>query len=416
MDRVAGEAPAAPGASVQGAGVVFATTLGQFVSVTPTIIAVLGVYLKPISEEFGWSRSAVAGALTAAALSNAVAAPLAGRLADRIGAKRTALIGNLLLGLSLLVISQVPAQPALYYLAFLIAGAVGAMPSILVFAKILARWFDKNRGFWLGFSSGVGNGAGAFLFPMAAAAMLASHGWRQGFMADGAFVLLAGFPAFYFLLREAPPKDIGLSTENETLQGVTYREAMRSPRFWLIFSILPVGAGCMTAMFSTIVPILTDRGLSTDSAIMAIQAFALTTMFVEPGAGWLADRASSPKILAPLFLTAAVGLWMLLHVHSEGMLLLAGALIGVGAGVEYTGLPYLLTRYFGLKEFGAIAGVAFAGTLLVGALAPLFLNETFDHLGRYDPAVYAIIGLLIYSGIALLTFGPYKYATGRDSR
>jgi hypothetical protein len=50
---------------------------------------------------------------------------------------------------------------------------------------------------------------------------------------------------------------------------------------------------------------------------------------------------------------------------------------------------------------------------LFGALAPLFLNVPFDHLGHYGPAVYAIIGVLIYSAITLLTFGPYKYATGR---
>jgi MFS family permease len=396
--------------TARGAGVIFATTFGSFVSVTPTIVAVLGVYLKPIAEEFGWSRSAVAGALTACALSNALACPFAGKLADRIGPRRTALIGNVLLALSLLLISRVPASPPLYYLGFLIAGAVGAMPSILVFAKILAEWFDRTRGFWLGFSSGVGNGSGAFLFPMFAAAILATHGWRQGFLADGAFVLLAGFPVLFAFLREPPARFADQSAEPVPLEGATYREAMRSPLFWWIFSILPLGAGSMTAMFSTIVPLLTDRGISTGAAVMAIQAFALTTMFVEPGSGWLADRWPSPKIIAPLFLTAAVGLWMMLHVHSEPLILLAGALVGVGAGVEYTGLPYLLSRYFGLKEFGAIAGVAFAGTLMFGALAPLFLNAVFDRFGSYDGAVYTIIGILIYSGLALFTFGPYRYA------
>ncbi|HTJ62743.1 MAG TPA: MFS transporter [Alphaproteobacteria bacterium] len=402
-------APALSAAKLRGAGAVFATTFGSFVSVTPAIVAVLGVYLKPIAEEFGWSRAAVAGALAACALSNALACPFAGKLADRIGPRKTALIGNVLLALSLLLISQVPANLSLYYLGFVIAGAVGAMPSILVFAKILSEWFDRTRGFWLGFSSGVGNGGGAFLFPMFAAAILASHGWRQGFLADGAFVLLAGFPVMYLFLREPPARIAQQNKEPLPLEGMTYREAMRSPLFWWIFSILPLGAGCMTAMFSTIVPLLTDRGVSIDSAVMAIQAFALTTMFVEPGSGWLADRTSSPKIIAPLFLTAAVGLWMLLHVHSEALILLAGALIGVGAGVEFTGIPYLLSRYFGLKEFGAIAGVAFAGTLLFGALAPLFLNAVFDRFGSYDAAVYTIIGILIYSGVALLTFGPYRY-------
>jgi len=47
---------------------------------------------------------------------------------------------------------------------------------------------------------------------------------------------------------------------------------------------------------------------------------------------------------------------------------------------------------------------------LFGALAPLYLNGMFDLVGRYDAAVYTIIGILIYSSAAILTFGPYKFA------
>jgi cyanate permease len=190
---------------------------------------------------------------------------------------------------------------------------------------------------------------------------------------------------------------------------------MRSPRFWWIFSIVPVGGGCMTAMFSTIVPILTDRGLSLDSAIVVIQAFALTTLAFEPSVGWLTDRTSSPKVIAPMFLTAACGMWLLIHAQGEHTALVAGMLIGVGAGVEYTVMPFLLSRYFGLKEFGAISGIAYAGTLLFGALAPLGLNLAFDLTGRYDIAVYVIAGILVYSSAAILTFGPYKFANRRHA-
>jgi MFS family permease len=391
-------------------GVIFAATFGCFLSVTPTIVAIMGVFLKPIATEFGWRRSEVAGALAALALGNAVAYPFAGRLADRIGPRRTALIGILLLGMSILFISQVPAQPVVYYLAFIFAGACGALPSTMVFAKLIAEWFDRTRGMWMGFCGGVGNGMGAILFPMIGAALLTRYGWRTGFIGVGAIVLVTGFPVLFFLLRESPIRRLKATAEPVVLEGVTFREAMRSARFWWIFSIVPVGGGCMTAMFSTIVPILTDRGLSLDSAIVVIQAFALTTLAFEPSVGWLTDRTSSPKVIAPMFLTAACGMWLLIHAQGEHMALVAGMLIGVGAGVEYTVMPFLLSRYFGLREFGAISGIAYAGTLLFGALAPLGLNLAFDLTGRYDVAVYAIAGILVYSSAAILTFGPYKFA------
>ncbi len=395
--------------TLRAAGVIFAATFGGFVSVTPTVVAAVGVFLKTIAAEFHWPRSEVASALAAIAFGTAVASPLTGRLADKIGARKTALIGSLALAFSIMLISQIPAQPILYVLAFFLAGAAGAMPNTLVFSKILATWFDRTRGLWIGFIGGVGVGGGALLFPMLAATLLARYDWRLSFLIIGLLVLLAGFPVLYLLLREAPVQSGATAIDESLLEGLTWAQAMRTPRFWWIFSVIPVGAGCMTAMFTTIVPLLTDRGFSVDTAILTIQAFALTTLFVEPASGWLADRTSSPKIIAPLFLIAAIGLWMLLHVHTQGLLLVSGALIGVGAGVEYSVMLYLLSRYFGLKAFGAIAGTAFAGTLFCGAVAPIALNAMFDLTGRYDIAVYAIIAILIYSSIAVLTFGPYPF-------
>jgi MFS family permease len=391
-------------------GVIFAATIGCFFSVTPTIVAIMGVFLKPIAAEFGWPRSEVAGALAAVALGNAIAYPFAGRLADRIGPRRTALIGSLIFGASILLVSQVPAQPVIYCLVFIFAGSLSALPSTMVFAKLIAEWFDKTRGLWMGFCGGVGNGLGVIIMPLVGAAIMTRYGWRMGFVGIGALTLGIGFSILFFLLRESPARRARTLADPAMLSGMTRREAIRTARFWWIFSIVPIGAGCMTAMFSTIVPILTDRGFSLDNAILITQVFALTTLIFEPAVGWLADRTSTPKIIAPLFFTAAAGLWLLMNAHSEPMLLLAAMMIGVGAGVEYTVLPFLLSRYFGLKEFGAISGIAYAGTLLFGALAPLYLNGMFDLAGRYDIAVYTIVGILIYSGAAILTFGPYKFA------
>jgi MFS family permease len=112
----------------------------------------------------------------------------------------------------------------------------------------------------------------------------------------------------------------------------------------------------------------------------------------------------------PLFLVAALGTTLLVLVQSGPVLLLSGVLMGLGAGMEFTLLLYMVTRYFGLREFGRIAGMFLAGTLGFGAVVPLILNGTFDLTGSYDPAIYAVIAVLVYSGGAILAFGPYRYA------
>jgi MFS family permease len=133
-------------------------------------------------------------------------------------------------------------------------------------------------------------------------------------------------------------------------------------------------------------------------------------MVVEPTIGALIDRTSSPKLIAPMFFLAACGLWLLLHAQSQPTLVLAGLMMGVGAGVDYCVMPYLLSRYFGLKELGAISGIAYSGALVFGAIMPLFLNGVFDLTGNYNAAVYTIVGILLYSTVAILTFGRYRYA------
>ncbi len=397
--------------SAKAIGVIFAATYGAFLSITPTVVALLGVFLVPIATEFGWPRSQVALAFSVVALGNAVAYPFAGRLADRIGPRRTILLGNLLLGSSTLGLSRAGAEPFSFYLLFLFIGGFGALPSTMVIAKLIAEWFDRTRGLWMGFCGGIGNGVGAILFPaLAAAALQHGYGWRGGFLAVGAISLATGFPILFLLLRESPIRTQNALGDTALAEGLNLPEALRTVRFWLIFSIVPLGAGCMTSMFTTIVPILTDRGVALNDAVMIIQVFALSTLVVEPVVGGLIDRLTTPKLVAPLFFLAACGLWLLIHAHSQPLLIVAGILMGVGAGVDYCVLPYLLSRYFGLKALGAIAGIAYSGTLLFGAIMPYILNKVFDLHGSYDPAVYLIVGILLYSGLAILTFGQYRYA------
>ena len=108
---------------------VFAATVGNALGVTPTVTAVFGVFLVAIATEFGWSRAEVSGALAAVSVANMLASPIAGRIGDRWGARRTAVGGSLALGALILTLAIAPANTAVFYLQFVLIGVAGRFPA-----------------------------------------------------------------------------------------------------------------------------------------------------------------------------------------------------------------------------------------------------------------------------------------------
>lgn len=411
--------PAAPPRSRRRAGVVFASTIGNMLSVTPTVTAVFGVFLVAIAGEFHWPRAEVGGALGLLSVTNALASPLAGRLADLFGTRRVILWGSGALALAIISLAFAPANSVFFYMQFAAIGAIGAMPSSMVFAKLLAEWFDEGRGFWIGVAGGVGNGVGATVLPILAGLLFVRFGWRAAFAGIGLLVLVLGVPILFAFIRD-PARPAASSPgvpdpgENE-YEGEAVGAALRSVNFWILALSMPVGAGCLIALFSSLIPLLMDNGLSLSGATTVLVAFALTCTVWEPTVGFLLDRTRRPAILCAFYLAAAGGLLLLINTNALPSLIVAGILLGIGLGAETSALSFLLSRYFGRRSLGTVSGVAFAVLLGVGALALVLLNAVYDHYGSYRIGVEAMLPLLVWNGIAMLLLGRYRFGGAHDA-
>jgi MFS family permease len=392
--------------------VVVGSTLGNGLGVTPTITAAFGVFLEPIANQFHWPRAGVSGAAAVLSLATALASPLAGRLGDLLGARRTVLIGSLALGLSILSLGVAIPNPVLFYLQFALIGAAGALPSSMLYAKLLAEWFETRRGLWIGIAGGVGNGLGATFIPVLAGVMLAATNWRSAFVGIALIVLAIGLPLQIVLIRKSAgprPGGADLIVDDAPFEGVSAKEAFKSVKFWMLATALPMGGGCLTAMFATIVPLITDRGFSLTLATTVVAVCGLTCTAWEPTVGYILDRSRQPRILAPFYLVAAAGLVCLLHAASPALLFAGAVMVGIGLGAEFSALSYLLSRYFGRRELGAISGVAFAVLLGAGAVALVLLNLAYDLTKSYSLAVLAIMPFLVWNSLATLLLGPYRF-------
>ncbi len=212
--------------------VVFGVAGGQFS---------FGVFLKPMTEEFGWSRATLSLAFGVTFMISGLLRPLAGYLADRYSPKWVALAGVLIMGWMLVLIPAVNNLLQLYIIfVFMSIGVTLGTGPILT--KIVSQWFVVRRGLTLGIVSGAGSFGAMFLVP-ATSAVLVVWSWQQAYLALGLFLVAVILPAGILLIRNRP-EDKGLRAygAGDNLPAVggrrqaaegdsTFGEAIRTPFF-----------------------------------------------------------------------------------------------------------------------------------------------------------------------------------------
>lgn len=390
------------GSGPRASGVALAATVGNTVGITPAVSATFGVFLIPIASDFGWSRAAVSGVLGLISVVSALVYPIVGRMMDRFGPSRIIVAGNGLLGLSIMALSLSTGSPLQFYFLFALVGIAGSIPSTAMLSKVVSNWFDARRGLMLGISAGLGNGIGATVMPILAGILLGILGWRGSFVAIGALVIAIGFPVMGLLLRDAPQT---AREDGTILEGVSLSEAIRTRAFWLLLGAVAIGAGGMTAVFTHVVPMLIDRGTDLTGATMVMAVFALVTAAWQIVTGYMLDRWRSPRVVVPMFAAAIMGLLLLQFGHGMPLMLFAGMLLGLGMGAEYGALPYFISRYFGLRCYGSIAGALYAVVLLAQGITPALMDMGYDRSGSYDSAA-VIVAVALAIGMAFLAILP----------
>jgi MFS family permease len=385
-----------------------ACTLGNMVGITPVVSSVFGLFLLPLSMTFGWPRAAISGVLGLFAGVSACMMPVVGRLADRYGARRMLIFGNLAFGGAIALLSLTTGHLVQFYMTFALVAVCAAPVSTPILAKVISDWFDRRRGLMYGVSAGFGNGFGATLIPIIAAVAMPFIGWRGTYLLIAALVVCVGFPVYTLLLRDAPKNR---ATVGETAHdGDTVGQAMNTRTFWVLLIAIASAAGSMTAVFSHVVPILAERHVGVAAATTVLSVYALVTAAWQIILGFVLDRVQTPRIVVPMYLCSIGGIVLLEWGGGLPVLMVSGVLLGVGLATQYSALPYLIARYFGLRHFGAIMGASYSVVYLMQGITPILLDRMFDVQGTYRGAMFGISCALVIGGAVLLLLPQYRRA------
>jgi MFS transporter, OFA family, oxalate/formate antiporter len=364
-------------------------------------VAVVSVFVVPMTDEFGWSRMTMAGAVSLGGLLAAVVSPAIGPVLDRRGARLILCLAVLGAGLATMALSLVQSLLA-FYLLLCFARMIWAGPFELGLYGALNNWFVARRRLATSIAT-LAQMSGLVAIPLIAQlAMGGMADWRHGWLAVGATVLIVGFvPVWLLLVRR--PEDLGLLPDRAVplAKGVpeplfTRAEAMRTRAFWMIalYSVLvyPVQAGVSLHQ----APHLIERGLSPLLAASVISVFSAMSAVASFSVGFLPRRWPVRYGLSAAAVLQSIGAFGLIGVRSaEGGYLFAG-LFGLGIGGIMTLLPLAWADYFGRRSFGAIRGVALSMQVVAQAAGPLMSGALRDVSGNYTQS------LLLFGALAAL--------------
>ena len=389
------------------AGVVAASSMGVALGLTSTVTTVFSLFLVPLSEEFGVPRASVSIVLLIVALANALIYPVVGRLGDLVGARKVILGGLTIFVVALAATSRIQSLTQLY-VAYAAMGISGSVLGPILFTKIVAGWFNKKRGFFLGFVGGVGNGVGSTLMPLYVLALMSDGGWRFAYQGLSLIVLVLGVPFVFFLLRDPPHADQTSDLEDQDSQGLNLRQVCKTRTFWLMLTAIALCTGCMMSIFTHVVPILTDQGISPKNATAVLATFAMVTVGAQVLVGATLDRLNRPRAIAPLFLIAAGGALLMVYSDSMSTLIVSAVMMGFGLGAEFGLLPYGISRYFGLKYYGVISGVMYGVVAITNGFMPVLMDVVYDLYGNYELGLIAAAWGMLFGASLIFNLPEFR--------
>jgi MFS family permease len=359
------------------------------------------VFLKPISESFGWDRAQVVSVYSLTALSGAIAAPLIGRMFDRSGPRTVYSIGLLLLGGAFLIAGHAQ-QLWQFQLSVGICVGIGiAFIGNVPNSILLGRWFGPRLPTAMAVVYSA-TGAGVLILLPASQLLIDHIGWREAYQIFGAVALLLLLPLLILPWRLFSGGSPNLTTSDVTDvagEGWTLLRAMRHHAFWALFSTFFFTAIGMYAIAPQVVAYLIDAGFPPLQAATAWGFSGIVLLFGMLGVSWLdgiIGRRPSVLLSYAVSILGIVMLWLLQWYPN--FWLLSGFVVCFGSMIGSRGplLTATAMKIFRGERVGTIYGAITIGSGLGSAIGSWGGGLIHDWAHSYNPLIaFSLVSVLL---------------------
>lgn len=357
------------------------------------MLSTVGLFMEPVSAEFGWSRTFYSSGASIATIMTALLSPFFGVLIDRYGSRKLALPGVLLTLASMLLFGFTNGEAWQWIALWVFFGAAAVTIKSTIWSAAVLGVFERSRGLALGLTM-AGTALSQVIVPPLGNWLITEFGWRAAYVWLGlgwgsiTFVLCL---FFFFDIHDAAARrhakagTVASAADAVDLPGLTVREGARDWALWRVgisnFVVMLLTQG----LAAHLIPILTDAGVSRGNAALLSSLGGIAGIVGKLITGALLDRYK-PNWIGGLTLGAAALTFAALMdgVRSPALIVFALIVNGYAAGTKTQITGFLTASYGGMKSFGVIYGVMAALMALAAGMGPLAAGRVYDVFGGYE--------------------------------
>ena len=370
------------------------------------------IFFLPLKRDLGVSSAAISLLYGAARLEGGIEGPFVGYLIDRFGARKLILIGSGLAGIGLILLSTV--QDFLtFFLIYVFLVSLGANAGFFhPITTAVNKWFIRRRGIAFSVITASGNIGSMIIAPILSYIILV-FGWRAGAVFAGLAILSVALPAA-FRFKDAP-EDMGLNPDGLPPPPTSFRaanaagreggeisftvkEALRTPRYWLLSATLSLRLLVTVALNTHFVPILVWKGMGEVGSAFLVSLLAFGSILTSLVFGWLGDRWNKALLCSLGTLPTAIAMVALILGQED--LILYFFPIGFAITMGTSSLNWaLIGDLFGRHSYATLRGVMGVGYGIATFLSPIYAGWVFDRSGSYDIVLFTFAVILVVTAL-----------------
>jgi MFS family permease len=418
---IASTSQAAPGTALRewrhGWPVVVAGIFGFVLAGTTTMS--MGAFMAPIQDAFGWNRAEFSLGYSVHMLPGFVVPPLVGILIDRYGPRWVAVCGALAFGVTYSLLATATGSIANWLLLWLLLGAAGQVTNITLWCAAVSSVFSSSRGLALTVVM-CGTAAAASLWPLLSNWLIEHYDFRTALFAIGAatggtVALLAWFGLSVVPRPRRPegreivtPSPAEAEAEAVAAPGLTVREGVRSPFFYKLLVLIIVSYGVVLSLTLHMIPLLTAAGLARGTAVMIAGSYGIALIVGKLVVGAVLDRVPA-RFIAIATNVVLIACLILFAIPNPGVPLsmVAVLLLGIAYGMIGPTVPYLASRYLGMRSYGRLFGIATTAYAVGASVGPWLAGHVYDVTHSYRLFLLGNIPLALIAIALCATLGPY---------